>query len=716
MSSLTQQPPNGSHVVDRGQLHELPVSPHAPIYHLPPDPLFPQPSSILALSSYKLPPDFGKDGPVALKEGDAVPPSMLRRSRAVRQGGCFTYVTPLPLAFPYNTKELNDHEPGSENDTVEDVLAKFEPSTDHVIAHDKRSQPALYEAKLRQTSTWPKARLLALSQRCHQEWLPQLEVGEPDSAERQTLVDALGGKAIILKLGEEAGPFSPWALCYGGHQFGTWANQLGDGRAISIMSTPAKESVQQQTGFPALELQLKGAGRTPYSRFADGLAVLRSSVREFLGSEAMAALQQPTSRSLALVGLKDVKVHRETMETAAIVTRVATSWIRIGNFEIQNTREEWESLRRLTRYVAKHVFCLESPEQGATSQSLGLAVLREVSRRNAKMIAGWQAYGFMHGVMNTDNIAVTGACIDYGPYAFMDVFDPYHICNHSDDLGRYSFRNQPTMGVFAIEKLGDALAELIGCELEIEQQQGTNAGLTAFVEVGEDWAKAASDSNAMNGWRQAGLKQLEGVKDDFVSVFTNEYTRLMRLRLGLASAQEGDFDLVSGLLDLMALHSLDFTNTFRLLSQFPGSTSDPVYVPFIEQLLPAAATTDPTALPPTTKDDWKAWFDKYASRLSAEASAGDNASRRQRMNSVNPRFTLRQWVLEETIKSLDHQRGDTTMLERVLDMAGSPFEPYGEFDIATAACQMLNEEAQERQRLCGIGSERYLGFQCSCSS
>ncbi|KAM0786493.1 hypothetical protein ACM66B_001951 [Microbotryomycetes sp. NB124-2] len=696
----------------RVALHELPVSPNAPIFHLPPDPLFPEPKSLLDLSSYKLPPDFGAKGPVALKEGDPVPPSMLRRSRAIRNGACFTYVSPLPLSFPYNTKELNDGLPESENDTIEDVLAKLEPSRDHVVATDSQGNSTAYEAPLRQRQSWPQPRLLAWSEKCLQEWLPQLAIGAEGSSERKQLVDILGGKTVVVKEGQQ--PCAPWSLCYGGHQFGSWANQLGDGRAISIMSTPATDSVRQQTGFPALELQLKGAGRTPYSRFADGLAVLRSSVREFLGSEAMAALGQPTSRSLALVGLPDVKVHRETMETAAIVTRVATSWIRIGNFEIQNTREEWESLRKLTEYVARQVFCLDRPD-GTTgsSRSLGLAVLKEVSQRNAKMIAGWQAYGFMHGVMNTDNIAVSGACIDYGPYAFMDVFDPWHICNHSDDLGRYSFRNQPTMGVFAITKLGDALAELIGCELDIEKSGQSS---DEYVQVGEGWGKDGVERGVMQEWRKAGLDALEAVKSQFVDTFTQEYTRLTRLRLGFETAHDGDFDLVSSLLDLMALHSLDFTNTFRLMSQFPGSTSDPVYEAFIEQLLPAASATNTTTLPPTARDDWRTWFNKYADRLSQEPSFHDHTSRRRRMNAVNPRFTLRQWVLEETIKSLDHQRGDTTMLERVLDMAGKPFESYGELDVSTAVCQLLDEEGQERQRLCGIGSQAYLGFQCSCSS
>lgn len=239
----------------------------------------------------------------------------------------------------------------------------------------------------------------------------------------------------------------PRSLCAddgAGHQFGQWASQLGDGRAISLLSTPTTPEVRAATGFATIELQLKGAGRTPYSRFADGLAVLRSSVREYLGSETMAALGQPTSRALALIGIPDVKVRRERIEGAAIVTRMSDYWIRIGNFEIQSYRQEWESLRLLSEFAGRHVFAFSDangpPADGPVgNRSLALHVVKESARRNALMVAGWQAYGFMHGVMNTDNIALNGACIDYGPYAFQDVFDPMHICNHSDGEGRYTF-------------------------------------------------------------------------------------------------------------------------------------------------------------------------------------------------------------------------------------------------------------------------------------
>ncbi|GAA6011775.1 hypothetical protein JCM10207_004240 [Rhodosporidiobolus poonsookiae] len=717
----------------RHSLLSLPISPAAPIYHLTPDPLFPTPASLLALASYDAPPDLGQSGPVALREGDPVPPSMLRRSRQIRGGGAFTYTSPLPLEFPYDIREPEDTEKSTsaKPSTIETQLAKFEvspsrPVWDASLGAQNDGQPATaFSSEVREGERFPRARLLSLSHKLLDEWLPNLDIGKADGTEqekavRQQFLDVIAGKTVLAREADAKGKgvdevqgqgFAPWSLCYAGHQFGSFAGQLGDGRAISILSTPPTAPVAASTGFRAIELQLKGAGRTPYSRFADGLAVLRSSIREYLGAEAVAALKINTSRALALVHVPEVKVRREVMENAAIVTRVSGSWIRIGNFEMQAARDENESLRKLTSYVAREVFAFgdANPAGVGSSRSLGLNVVREVARRNALTVAGWQAYGFMHGVMNTDNIAVNGATIDYGPYAFMDVFDPQHICNHSDDLGRYSFANQPTMMLFAIHKLGDALAELIGCELELAEK----ADGSGFVEVEEGWAEGAEEAGWTKTWREEGMKEVEKVKEEFITVFKGEYERLMRLRLGFITSDTGDFQLFSNYLDLLAQHDLDFTHTFRLLSQFT-STSSPSFPALLDVLLPAASSSTTTA-----RTDWTTWFDAYAARLAKEGP--DAAStRRQRMDGVNPRFTLRQWVLEETIRKVDKEAelGGLEQLERVLLLAQNPFDAYGEVEIGredeTGTCP--TREEQERQRLCGVGDKALLGFQCSCSS
>lgn len=223
-------------------ISKLPISPHAPIYHLTPDPLFPDPASLFSLSSYKPPEGLGQNGPVALRSGDPVPPSMLRRSRAIRGGGAFTFVSPLPLEFPYDIQDGDKQvkEVGKETTatagTIEEALAEFEISPDVVVAQDEDGKPTVFSSKKRQSERYPaKAKLLALSNKCLEEWLPQLDIGAEGSKERELLVEVLAGRSVLARQPEGKEPgFAPWSLCYGGHQFGSWASQLGDGRAISL--------------------------------------------------------------------------------------------------------------------------------------------------------------------------------------------------------------------------------------------------------------------------------------------------------------------------------------------------------------------------------------------------------------------------------------------------------------------------------------------------
>ncbi|MDO5624743.1 MAG: YdiU family protein [Pseudomonadota bacterium] len=242
---------------------------------------------------------------------------------------------------------------------------------------------------------------------------------------------------------------APLASVYSGHQFGVWAGQLGDGRALLL------GEVQAANG-QWLELQLKGSGLTPYSRMGDGRAVLRSSIREFLCSEAMHALGVPTTRALCITG-SDAPVRRETVETAAVVTRVAPSFIRFGHFEHFSASGQHAQLKALADFVIDHHYphCRTAPQPYA-------ALLAEVTRRTAALIAQWQAVGFMHGVMNTDNMSVLGLTIDYGPFQFMDGFNPAHICNHSDHAGRYAYARQPQVAQWNLFALGQALLPLIG--------------------------------------------------------------------------------------------------------------------------------------------------------------------------------------------------------------------------------------------------------------
>jgi uncharacterized protein YdiU (UPF0061 family) len=244
----------------------------------------------------------------------------------------------------------------------------------------------------------------------------------------------------------------PLASVYSGHQFGVWAGQLGDGRALWLGEVGTPNGPQ--------ELQLKGGGQTPYSRRGDGRAVLRSSIREFLCSEAMAALGVPTTRALCITGSR-LPVIRETVETAAVVTRVAPSFIRFGHFEHFAHHDQLDALRRLTDwFIAYHApECGDAPEPA-------VALLEKVSLQTADLVAHWQAVGFCHGVMNTDNMSMLGLTLDYGPFGFMDAFDPGHICNHSDDRGRYAYARQPSVAFWNLHALAQAFVPLLAGEQE----------------------------------------------------------------------------------------------------------------------------------------------------------------------------------------------------------------------------------------------------------
>ena len=302
--------------------------------------------------------------------------------------------------------------------------------------------------------------------------------------------------------------FSPLAMVYSGHQFGVWAGQLGDGRALLI------GQVRNAKG-QLWDIQLKGAGKTPYSRFGDGRAVMRSTIREYLCSEAMAALGIATSRALAIVATGET-VLRETREPGAVLTRLAQSHVRFGHFEHFFHRGEQDQVRAL----ADHVIAEHFPDLAGDHA----AWYGEVVRRTAVMVAQWQAVGFAHGVMNTDNMSILGLTLDYGPYGFMDAYDPQFICNHTDEQGRYSFINQPVIAHWNLRALALALSGLIPTDTLIE--------------------KLAT----------------------FEQHFGGTYHALMRAKLGLTREVEGDNQLIGGLLALMAKTRADYTLSFRNLT------------------------------------------------------------------------------------------------------------------------------------------------------
>ncbi|KAL0954467.1 hypothetical protein HGRIS_003440 [Hohenbuehelia grisea] len=683
-------------------------------------------------------------------------PSIQRRARLLSSEAHFSHVSPLPLPFPFEiefpkTSEVVEDKEGY----IEQWLSKREALVERTRSGAQPTQTLkLFTSEIRDDAR----ELLGISETALRDCLPHLEVGDafatlgvptlansfddeggpsPSDSEdvvaaRQELIDVLSGHAVLNTDGDAEVPFAPWSLRYSGHQFGSWAGQLGDGRAISILVTPHPSDPEL-----TYELQLKGAGRTPFSRTADGLAVLRSSIREYLCSEAMQALGIPTTRALSIVSLTSIAVAREKMETASIVTRMAPSFIRIGNFEAFNgptnmfffgggqQEPHYEGLRILGEWVTDRVLKLKRDPGAAWGQQ----VVLDVARRNAKMVAGWQAYGFMHGVINTDNVSILGLTIDYGPYAFMDVFDQHHICNHTDESGRYAYKYQPNMIIYALRALLNALAPLIGAEIE----SGGKA-------VGHGWAANASKEE-IEAWSK---KAIEKVKDEMERVAQEttaiEYGRLMRKRLGLRRQDAKDETrLFKPLLTLMEDHKLDFHGTFRKLCSFRSSLLD-AQIPAKD----APVDPKPTDLPPLqalitdllglcpepermdhgkATEEWLRWLDTYAARIKEEqeewvgsTDGGIDEARAREMRQANPRFVLRQWVLEEVIaKATSDPVSGRRILAKVMHMASNPFEPWGAED-DDRPDEDLDAEEKEERRYCSLGEKRMLGFQCSCSS
>jgi serine/tyrosine/threonine adenylyltransferase len=400
--------------------------------------------------------------------------------------------------------------------------------------------------------------------------LRDIGLGE-EAGKTEEFRDVVSGTKILGWCEKTGEGIYPWAHCYGGFQFGSWAGQLGDGRAISLFETT------NPTTHTRYEIQLKGAGKTPFSRFADGKAVLRSSIREFIVSEALHALSIPTTRALSLTLLPHSKVQRERLEPGAIVCRFAQTWLRIGTFDILRARGDRGLIRKLSTYVAKDVFggWENLPAKAPSGQfetvdirrgvpgkvvegSLGeeenrfARLYREIVRRNAITVAAWQAYAFTNGVLNTDNTSLYGLSIDYGPFAFLDNFDPNYTPNHDDHMLRYSYRNQPTVIWWNLVRLGESLAELLGAGARVDEED--------FIENGV----REEDADEL-------VKRAEGIieraGEEYKAVFLAEYKRLMTARLGLRTYKDGDFqNLSSELLDIMSSLELDFNHFFRRLA------------------------------------------------------------------------------------------------------------------------------------------------------
>ena len=411
---------------------------------------------------------------------------------------------------------------------------------------------------------------------------------DPAALESQTMLDLVSGNFGTANI-------KPIALVYSGHQFGVWAGQLGDGRAMTLGELP----VTGADGKTELwDIQLKGAGPTPYSRFADGRAVLRSSIREYLCSEAMHGLGIASTRALYLLDSK-TRIYREDVESGAIVCRVARSHIRFGSFEHFHYRNQPEGVAALADYVIDRHF----PEWAAEHNRY-LKLFTQTVENTAKMIAQWQAVGFSHGVMNTDNMSILGDTLDYGPFGFLDSYNPNFICNHSDSHGRYSFKNQPSVGLWNLNALATSLMSLLSSD------------------------------------------ELIAVLKTYEPHYLTHYRALMAAKLGLLEYRDDDEQLLNSLLELLQKNAVDYSLFFRQLCTFSAADQS-VRDHFID------------------RDAFDLWAEQYLQRLVQQPLT--DQQRCAQMLRTNPKYVLRNYMAQAAIeKAQQGDYSEVNLLLRVL--------------------------------------------------
>jgi len=438
-----------------------------------------------------------------------------------------------------------------------------------------------------------------------------------EEIQSEAFLNAFSGKEILPET-------RPYAMCYAGHQFGNWAGQLGDGRAINLT-----EVEHDKTFFT---LQLKGAGKTPYSRTADGLAVLRSSIREYLCAEAMHSLGVPTTRSLSLM-LSGDQVLRDILyngnpayEKGAIVCRVAPSFIRFGSFEMLTARNELENLKQFTEYTIKHYF----PEIKGEPKTQYLQFFKTVADKTREMILHWQRVGFVHGVMNTDNMSVHGITIDYGPYGWLENYDPNWTPNTTDSqYRRYRFGNQPQIAQWNLYQLANALYPLIN-----------------------------------------EAKPLEDILESFITNFESDYKIMFLSKLGIFTSTEADSVLIDDLETVLQLTETDMTIFFRNLSSVKKFDSVEKAIEKIQFSFYTIEEVSGEIL-----ESWKKWFVQYLERLSTEALSDEDRS--QKMNLINPKYVLRNYMAQLAIDAADKE--DYSLINELYTLLQKPYNEQPEY-------------------------------------
>ena len=452
---------------------------------------------------------------------------------------------------------------------------------------------------------------------------PKLELWSNEMADELGLERPDGQ---ILGGGKTVGGMDPYAQRYGGHQFGNWAGQLGDGRAITLGEAQGKSGI--------LELQLKGAGLTPYSRFADGKAVLRSSIREFLCSEAMHHLGIPTTRALSLVSTGE-SIIRDIMydgnpkpEPGAVVCRVAPSFLRFGSFQIHTNSGDIPTLKNLVEHTIKHHFANHS----ADGDEGRITWLKEIAENTAIMIAHWMRVGFVHGVMNTDNMSIHGLTIDYGPYGWIEDFNPGWTPNTTDaTTRRYQYGQQPQIGAWNVARLLEAIGPLMDEK-----------------------------------------ERLYEVLDTYYDTFEQKNKSMWTAKLGLSEYLDSDESLISELIALLQEVETDMTIFFHKLSFIES--------PNVESL--EEAFYDPSTIP---VEAWNKWLEKWWDRTNTSPN-------QEEMRKANPKYVLRNWMAQLAIDAAE--KGDYSIAEELYELLKNPYDEQSEYE--EKWCQKRPEWARNR--------------------
>jgi uncharacterized protein YdiU (UPF0061 family) len=451
--------------------------------------------------------------------------------------------------------------------------------------------PAAFHSRVRPTALEKPAQLIHFNRAA-----AELLGLDPAVADDPLFTDIFTGKQALPGA-------DPVAMRYAGHQFGHYVQQLGDGRAIILGETTNADGGKW-------EIQLKGCGQTPYSRDGDGRAVLRSTIREYLCSEAMHGLGIPTTRALCITGTGD-EVYREQIETAAVLTRLAPSHVRFGSFEVFFYNNLHEELQQLTDYVIQQHY----PELSEENNPY-IALLQNVVDRTAKLLAQWQAAGFAHGVMNTDNMSVLGLTLDYGPFGFMEAWQPGFVCNHSDYHGRYAFDQQPQVALFNLSCFAQTLLPMIDVEA----------------------ARAALES--------------------YQPAYTHYYEQLMAEKLGFDRADKDTVLLLESLLAQMADSGTDYTNLFRALGDIATGAQDG-YTQFSD------------------RDRFDAWHADYRTLLAKQVVM--DADWQTGMKRTNPKYILRNYLAQVAIEKAGKEQ-DFTEVDRLFRLLQSPFDEHPDME------------------------------------